>query len=326
MLSLSIIIPVFNAEQHIPSFINYLKKHADPSIEIIFINDGSTDNSLALLQESQELLPCCQILNKPNGGAATARNLGIKKAKGKYLIFVDIDDCFELPLIMNKITWVEQEQLELFAYKYDYISNDKRTNNKASDHPITYNHINTGLFFLEQGYQPSSICVFIILKSFLTSNNLYFVEGITHEDVEVSLRYMLSAKRVYFCSEILYHYFQHEGSVTNQNTAEKKQKYLFDEIKIASLMKNQEAIYPQLKTKKIIQKNYNAVVWNLIYIVYKSPQSLNKDARVQMIAMLEAHGLYPIKGALKTNFQRLSTLFINRKWILNLINKISVIK
>lgn len=310
MKPLSIIIPVYNAAQYIPNFVQNLDHALADSIEWIFINDGSLDNSWELLKNTQSHYPQIVILDKPNGGAASARNKGIQNAKGKYIIFVDIDDAFELPHIINKLAWIDAECLDLFVYKYDYVNKKGIVNAAASSHPITYNTINSGLYFLEEGYQPSSICVFILLKSFIISNNLYFVEGITHEDVEVSLRYMLSAQRVYFSNEIWYHYYQREESVTNQLTAEKKKAYLLDEVTVATLMKAEEEQYTG-QIKKVIQKNYNSVTWNLLYSIYKEPGQLDKLFVTEVLERLKASKLYPIKGPLKTKFQSALRIIMN---------------
>jgi glycosyltransferase involved in cell wall biosynthesis len=165
MIALSIIVPVYNAARFILDFAAYITDHLNTNIEVVFINDGSTDNSWELLQQVSKTLPNKQILNKTNGGAASARNLGIQHAQGDYLLFVDIDDTFELPLIAEKIKWVREQELDLFVYRYNYIKQDGSVNNLTSKHPVTYHKVDTGLFFLQQGYQPSSICALLLNTS-----------------------------------------------------------------------------------------------------------------------------------------------------------------
>lgn len=307
MSLLSIIIPVYNAAKHIPKFIKYLDHQLAPQIEWIFINDGSSDTSLTLLQEVALKYPYIKVLSKVNGGAASARNVGIEHASATYLAYVDIDDQFEIDLLWKALQFTLENQLDIYAYNYDYIASSGHVNAQALIHPIQYEVIQSGISVLQQGYQPSSVCVFLLKRLFMLENKLYFVAGITHEDVEVSLRYMLAAKKVYFSKEIIYHYYQHEGSVTNQITSEKQQSYLLDEIKIAKLMKANLERYNDETAKLVIVKNYNSVVWNLIYFLFQHKKTISKNFITQCIISLKSENLFPIKGALKTTFQKVSS-------------------
>lgn len=88
----SVIIPIYNAEDYLNECIDSLLNQTYSSIEIILVNDGSTDNSLQIAEGYAKQYPQVKLFNKSNGGQSTARNLGIEKAKGSYFIFVDSDD------------------------------------------------------------------------------------------------------------------------------------------------------------------------------------------------------------------------------------------
>jgi glycosyltransferase involved in cell wall biosynthesis len=90
-VKISIIIPVYNSETFICETIDKIKEQNISSYEIIVVDDGSTDSSAKLLQKYEEII----YIFKENGGPASARNLGLKHAKGSYIIFIDIDDFWE---------------------------------------------------------------------------------------------------------------------------------------------------------------------------------------------------------------------------------------
>jgi glycosyltransferase involved in cell wall biosynthesis len=314
-LNLSVIIPVYNASAFIAQCFQTLSEKALPETEIIFVNDGSTDDSLQKLKAFAIDRPNVIVLTKSNGGAASARNFGIKQATGNYIAFLDADDTLDFNALADLLKFSFENGLEICAYQYNYIAGDGTVTGNTLKHPIAYNTIDTGLSFLIQGYQPSSICVFLIERNFILSNQLFFVEGITHEDVEISLRYFLIAKRIYFSEKVLYNYFQNEGSVTNQVTQNKKESYLLDEVTVAYLMKQNLDKYTKPEERKVIKKNYNSVTWNLLYQMLREKSVYGKPFRRKIIDLLTEKQLYPIKGPLKTRFQNLSRIFMNIKFV-----------
>jgi glycosyltransferase involved in cell wall biosynthesis len=292
-----------------------LSEYTLTDTEIIFVDDGSEDDGLQQLNAFAADQAHIKVFTKPNGGAASARNFGIKEATGTYIAFLDADDTINFDELFTLLKFSFDNNLEICAYRYDYVTNKGIVIKDSLKHPIVYNTIDTGLSFLIQGYQPSSICVFLLNRNFIVSNQLFFVEGITHEDVEISLRYFLIAQKVYFSEKVIYNYFQNEGSVTNQITPQKKEKYLLDEVEVAFLMKQNLEKYTKAKEKIIIQKNFNSVTWNLLYQILKEKSLYKRPFRRKVIDLLKEKQLYPIKGPLKTNFQNLSRMFMNIEFV-----------
>ncbi len=108
MTSVSFVIPVFNKAKYLKTVINSLKCQTGKfDKEFIFINDGSTDNSLEILEKEKKNLKNCKIINQTNNGSASATNAGIMKSKMKYIKFLDADD-----LIINKTTSILINLLE----------------------------------------------------------------------------------------------------------------------------------------------------------------------------------------------------------------------
>ncbi len=310
-IRLSIIIPVYNAAKYFEALKETLQPVAgQPGIEILIVNDGSTDNSYELALKFAAACHNITVLDKPNGGAASARNIGMKQAMGTYFAFLDADDRMDFGKLLLLLKEAEARELDLCAFDLRYINEEGQVSGSGLQHPIDYGTLQSGQFFLTQGYQPSSICVFVARRTFVTGNHLFFHEGITHEDVELSFRWMLKAARVLFTKEIIYFYYQRAGSVTNQLTAEKKKAYLLDEVTIAALMKAEEVKYMG-PIKQVIQQNYNSVTWNLLYGMYRDPAMLDKTFISDIMRRLKTNENYPIKGALKTKFQKISSVIFN---------------
>ena len=96
MCKISIIVPVYNTEKYLEKCLNSLISQTLEDIEILCINDGSTDNSIKILEQYANRDSRIKIINKKNAGVSAARNTGISQAKGEYLGFVDSDDYVDL--------------------------------------------------------------------------------------------------------------------------------------------------------------------------------------------------------------------------------------
>ena len=118
-ISVSIILPVYNVECCIKKCINSLLNQKLKNIEIILINDDSTDNTTNILKYYSKLDTRIKVVNKNNGGVASARNLGVTLAKGKYIDFVDPDDFIELNTYEILYNLAEKYELDMITYKYN---------------------------------------------------------------------------------------------------------------------------------------------------------------------------------------------------------------
>ena len=92
---ISVIVPVYNIEKYLPRCIDSILDQTYKNWEAIFVNDGSTDNSLKILEEYKKSDGRIKIIDKKNAGSGAARNDGIETSKGKYIAFLDSDDWYE---------------------------------------------------------------------------------------------------------------------------------------------------------------------------------------------------------------------------------------
>lgn len=119
MPKVSVIIPVYNEEKYLQQCLESVCGQTLQNIEIICVDDGSADNSVAILQQMQKEDKRIQIYTQKNSGAGTARNLGMKYAKGKYLSFLDSDDIFEPNMLENMVQAAEKENTDVLVCRSD---------------------------------------------------------------------------------------------------------------------------------------------------------------------------------------------------------------
>lgn len=324
-VDLSIIIPCYNAEKYIARSLDsiVLEPQKKIKIEIIVVNDGSTDSSFKILEDYNEKYHNLYLINQSNKGVSNAINAGLDVFNGEYVFVLAADDWCNLDSILESLQIAKKKELDLCGFGMNYYNENLEHIGFKMKQPIKYNTILNGRKVLEQGYQPSSICVFLMHKNFFKEKDLRFISGITQNDVEISNRLLLSAKRVYYTDYIGYNYFRHSESITLTSSSSRRKKYLNDSIIVATKIKQNISNY-NLKEKSIIKAitiNYNNVVWNLIWRFYRNPEEVDYEFKLQCLEKLKAEQLYPIKGPLKTNFQNLSRYFFNQEFLLKWILK-----
>lgn len=208
-MKLSIIVPVFNVEQYLKQCLESLQGQNYSDFEVICVNDGSTDGSRKILTEMENRFSQMRIIDRENGGLSAARNTGLKEAKGDYIVFVDSDDWVEPTMLSRLAAECEGEEMVCFACR--------RTDTNTNDILLTeqsagWDYYNR--YALEARIVPF-VCVWqrCYRREFLTGNNLFFREGILHEDNEFTPRACLKAKSVRVIPDILYNYRVRPGSI-----------------------------------------------------------------------------------------------------------------
>ena len=133
MAKVSVIIPVYNAERYLQQCISSIANQTMKDIEILVINDGSTDNSINILDElSQKYKGKLKIFDKENGGAGSARNLGIENANGEFIKFVDADDYLKTDILEKMYNIAKEYNVKLVRGNYQTIIGSIRTEDKCS--------------------------------------------------------------------------------------------------------------------------------------------------------------------------------------------------
>lgn len=322
-VDLSIIIPIYNVEQYITKCFNSITLNHNFSLEVIFIDDGSTDSSLKIINQIAFKNKNVKIISQLNLGLSGARNTGIENAAGTFILFLDSDDWLNFDVITNLLQLAITKNLDLLSFGLESFDENGLSLGTRPKQLVEYRKIISGQQALLQGYQPSSSCLFLYKKSFLDQFNLRFYPRIAQQDVEFTTRIMLCAKKVYFSEQIAYNYYRHAGTISLPTTTAKTEYYLTSSITVAFLIKKNLDVFNNFDKKVIraLEKNYNSVVWNLLWRFINKPNEVNSNFKKQCIEQLRDKSLYPMKGHLKTNFQRVSTVFFNQYWVLKFLLK-----
>ena len=206
MIKVSIIMPVFNAENYIQKSIKSLLNQTLKEIEIIIVNDGSEDKSKEIIKKYEEKYPDkIKYLEKENGGAADARNYALKYAKGEYIAFLDADDYVELDMYEKMYNKAQEENSSIvecdFYWEYPH--------KKKLDTGIIYNNKKEMLLFAR--VIPWNK---LIKRNILESNEILFPKGLRYEDVEFTYKLVPYCEKVSFVKEPLVHYVQRKTSVS----------------------------------------------------------------------------------------------------------------
>ena len=207
-IKISFIIPVYNIKDYIVCCVNSILNQKEENIEIIIVNDGSTDNVEPILDNIKKNNNNIIIVSKENGGLSSARNAGLKVARGKYIWFVDGDDFIDaqaISLLKNVLLTLEYDIITFNYYK-DYNEYKKEIIEKYCE---TNNNskilINT------------SPCTKIFKREFLKSINFAFDEGIIYEDLAVIPYVMSKTSKILYIDSSLYNYVFRTGSIMNSN-------------------------------------------------------------------------------------------------------------
>lgn len=240
MVKISVLIPVYNASEFLDESISSILNQTFTDIELICVNDGSTDNSLEMLQNFAKEDSRVIVIDKENGGCGSARNRALQEANGDYIYFFDPDDLVEnnaLELAYNSAVKNNSDLVIFKANIFDKngISNDqiffyynKSLNNTQFDN-LTFNDIKR--YVLKGGYAPWSK---LYKKEFLDSyDDFKFDLGLAFDDVPFHVKSMTRAKRISFINEFLYHY-----RVDNVNSVNSTSSNGFDIFKIIGIVEN----------------------------------------------------------------------------------------
>lgn len=233
---ISIIIPVYNVERYLSQCLDsVLNQSYDGDYEVICVDDGSTDGSSIILEKYAQIHKNMKIISSKNEGTASARNIGIRQAKGKYLWFVDSDDW-----IANDAIQILSEYLNLSRSNPDVICFNGKLiydidGREESDKGIMDVNLTGWQYYSKYAIKSRKfhfVCVVLrlYLREFIISNNLFFEVGILHEDNLWVPQMCYYAEKVDVIPNLLYYYRIREGSKM-RNISSKK---IFDTIKVAN--------------------------------------------------------------------------------------------
>ncbi len=221
----SVIVPVYNTEKYLSKCLDSLIYQTLEDIEIICVDDGSSDNSLNILKQYENKDDRVKVISKENGGAGSARNLGLSLAKGEYINFIDSDDWLDLNTLEELYIKSKYDNLDVLMYQLINFNNSDGEfyetdyynmaclDSKFDNAVFNYEDVGDDMFSLAV-----SPCNKFINRNFLINLNYPFAEGVMFEDNPYFFNLFVNASRIAVIRKHYYFRRRREGSVMELNS------------------------------------------------------------------------------------------------------------
>lgn len=286
-IKVTVIMPIYNESDYLAPALDSVIDQTLKNIEIICVDDGSTDGSLDIIKEYQKNDSRIRIVTETNAGPALARNNGIKRARGKYLAFLDADDFYAPTLLEELYTEAERLELDITIANYDIYNSKKATFEKVA--PVEHEHIYEPGKVTSKNDYPDYIFTStngaawnkLFRTSFVIEKQLSFIQDVKmYEDVYFTITALSLAERVGKVHKILLHHrvYSEQSRAKMFRKHYEQIPYIYSEIK-KFLMHN--GMYSPLSrsylnfTASRLFKIYNMIgfdlkdnLWNILHSEY----------------------------------------------------------
>lgn len=259
MVKYSFIVPVYNTSKYLNKCLDSIINQTYKDYEIIIVNDGSTDNSLDIIKKYKEKNKNIKVINQDNQGNSIAKNIGVDKSNGKYILFVDSDDYIETHLLEEIDKKIENVQVIKYQAQVEY--EDGRVIKVHNEENI--NTMSGFLAFKEisKHYYVDTPWGYAFDSQFYKDNKFRFEKNKYHEDYGLIPYIIYKANSVKSINYVGYHYIQRYGSIMNDNNYSKTIKKAFDMLELyKNLLK--------VSNNECVKKNKND--YFLSYITYSA--------------------------------------------------------
>ena len=210
---ISVIIPVYNVENYVEKCLDSVRRQSYSNLEIIVVDDGATDRSGEICERISKEDDRIKVFHKQNGGLSSARNYGIKKARGEWVCFVDSDDYIRRNFVEKLYEAVNKNGADVAVCGYD---SEKPQQEVVSGKEATVR------LLVQQGNMEIIAWNKIYKKGLFLDNEIWFPEGMNYEDCLTTYKVLSFSNRVAYVSESLYVYVERDNSITNSDEKEKK--------------------------------------------------------------------------------------------------------
>lgn len=291
MNKVTIIVPVYNVEKYLKEAVDSAIKQTYKNIEIILIDDGSTDSSGKMCDDLAKEDERIKVIHQKNRGLSGARNTGLENATGKYIMFLDSDDTFDKNACKNLLDYIEETNADYIIG--NYINMDE--NGTLWDNPVfdkkyrkfklSINDYNKSFYIMNSGVWNK-----IFRKSFLDKINIRFEEGLPAEDAIFTTSCFIQSKNVYYLPKIVYNYRLRQSDSISSNCT----KDYFLGINTAYRI-----IYNNFRESNNLEYYRYFYAKSVNYILYRFIDSdkLNKEDKVSVLANM--HWFYALSESLK---------------------------
>ena len=276
----SVIVPVYNCEKFIDKCLDSILNQSYDNLEVVLVNDGSKDDSLLIINNRKKQDSRIIVVDKPNGGVSSARNVGLDNSTGDYIFFVDADDYIELDCIQKSMNYICKYNLDIF--KFAFVKELTKKIKKKYVFSVETNMLISRNEYVEKLYpfifSSNDFCNItnVILRKDVIGNNRFPLDILLGEDYLFFVNCLNCSKNIYFSDEVFYHYVVNGESATHFFYNDKNLKKLHDSIFVNLevrniLLKENYDDYKSfiLKCNNNIFSNFQVCLQNVDYTTFK---------------------------------------------------------
>lgn len=287
---LSVIIPIYKVENYLTECLDslFIQDIPENDYELICINDGSPDSCASILEQYSSIHSNIVIITQKNEGVSSARNTGIRAAKGDYIWFVDPDDIVVPKYLSFFKSYLENNQVDLLLFKSYYFTDflSESEKNKATDHTLTPTTVDSGI-----------TARLIKRKAVIDSGVLFNTELTIAEDKVFIMQLDEYVDSVEYINDVVYCYRQHGSSVMHRLSEELRIKRLYSYIIAAEIAL--ETYNHQIEKKQSTADYVMYFIWNAL-INIASRRDIIADEHLQI---MKDKKLFPINRLPESIYQ-----------------------
>jgi glycosyltransferase involved in cell wall biosynthesis len=269
-INVSVIIPVYNTEEFVQEAVDSVRRQTLQELEIIVVNDGSTDGSLRIVEQLAKEDSRIRVFSQTNQGQSVARNNAMKQAGGKYLYFMDSDDVIAPETLRACFCKCEKENLDFVFFDAEILNKESRlAMSLAYDRSkgVSDAEVQTGATMLQKQlqtrcYTPSP-CLSLIRTDFLRRHEISFYPGIIHEDELFSALLYLHAQRVMYVRQTFFkRRFREDSTMTRRYSWRNMEGYLTVSGELIHFRKHKASREQRTLVDSLLGQMLDAAVWN----------------------------------------------------------------
>lgn len=295
-IDLSIVIPVYNVQSYISeTILNVANQNTSYNYEVILIDDGSTDDTVKVINGIISGLSNFKLCLKENGGAGSARNLGIREAAGNYILFLDSDDLIKPTLIEETLSISYADNLDMYLFSASIFSNHNMT--KSFNYQRKDSKVISGIESLQDMFKSNkyiiSPCLYITKLTKIKKFDIFFPQNIIYEDSYFTFFNIVTANRIKITSQIYYYRRVRAGSVMTTRNRTRSFNSSAIVFELISRDIDSYGYIPKDVQKKILFRQFRGAV-SEYYKMSKFEQKILKNS-VLLKNIIECYSVYGSK-------------------------------
>ncbi len=315
----SIVVPVYNVEKYLKKCLNSIQKQTYKNLQIILVDDGSTDNSGKICDEYAKGDKRIEVIHKKNGGLSSARNAGIDKCSGEYIALVDSDDYIQKNMIGSLCRCCQKYAADIgCTNKVRVKSNGKKAPDFTSKEEQCLTN-KEALRLMLVSYDPSAWDKIYRRELF---DGIRFPEGKLYEDIATIPKLILKAKKVCYDGKVGYYYMQNDDSIVHKDFTRNKLDYikhtkwlvkfikdnapeLIEEAEQFHILSVTTVLTDVYSARKRFPKEYEYVLEELkkYRLEYRDNQYISKAKKIMI--WMDLYGMIPVVNLVKAVKEKL---------------------